>query len=832
MSTTTIVALAGAGVLLIVLIIWRSRSGGSKEAPAADARLVRDLQKGNYEQAAQRELNAGNLEGAFDLFLRAQKVLKAAHIAEQLGRLPEAAQLFERCGDMERAATLYRRLGQNMRADELLSGGQPANAAARHTGPIQRSTGPVHRSTGPIATQSGFHGAAAPLDLGSPMQSQVNFEPPRAKAEREERELIALMHKARAGEPEARLMIPDVAKRAVDAWMAAGELLRAAEVARAAGLVEQAVNLFANLLGEPGRAAELLSERREHQRAAELFEVAGDPARALAAWVEWIPYAADPVEHVAAVGRLGVPALERYTDAVLRAPTSRANPALGPIHQRIASALISHGAPQIAQVILDRAPSVSPHDVELRAMAQTAVLQWQAAQVTAGPAGTRIVAAEARPRLTLPAHLALNPEDLERLAGEAANRVAEKLAHMAQDRPKPRKSVVSRGLEKADVALDFANDPAVQEARSGMAIPELEAMIGGRPCDLINIEVYYRLGLACVAAGRWEEAKFAFNKVEDTSRGYRDAKRRSEDITRWQSVVGRSQALQTHLADPGQPRESRYTLLGELGRGGMAVVYRARDEQLGREVALKFMADSFAGDDRLRGLFEREARSSASLNHPNIVTVFDFGDSDGRPFICMELIEGSTIEQQLELEGRLKIVDALRVGEQVLAALEYAHDRKIMHRDVKPANMMRTKRGLVKLMDFGLAKSTESRNTTIISGTPAFMAPEQMIGRNVDGRTDLFAIGASLYQMLTGRLAFDSLRRDQPPTPLSTLLPGTPRLLEWAIHRSMEMEPDARFATAGEMRDILVDILRAVTDHARRKMSARGGEQPPTQAPL
>ena len=198
----------------------------------------------------------------------------------------------------------------------------------------------------------------------------------------------------------------------------------------------------------------------------------------------------------------------------------------------------------------------------------------------------------------------------------------------------------------------------------------------------------------------------------------------------------------------------------------------------------------------------------------------------------MELVEGSTIEQQIEMESRLKVVDALRVGEQVLAALEYAHERKIMHRDVKPANMMRTKRGLVKLMDFGLAKSTESRNTTIISGTPAFMAPEQMGGRNVDGRTDLFALGASLYQMLTGRLAFDSLRRDQPPALLGSVLPGTPRLLEWAVHRAMEVEPDARFATAGEMRDILVDILRAVTEHAKRRMSARGGEQPATQAPL
>jgi tetratricopeptide (TPR) repeat protein len=805
----------GGGVALAALMwwLWRRR-GASPGKTQVDPQLERDLRRGNYEHAAQRELEAGNLEAALDLFLRAQRVIKAAHIAEQLGRLQQAAELYELCGDKARAAAIYRKLGLPLRANELLAA---SAAAAPHLAPTLPPTSPrapAFHATPTVSPSLSFSAAPAP--------TMTAVHEPRARAMSLEAELEALLRRVKAGEPEARLLLPDLANQVAQAWMSVGDLVRAAEVCRNAGLVEQAVNLYANLLGEPGAAAEILAQHGELRRAAELYELAQQNDKALDTWITWCRDAPDPLEHVAAVSRLGPNAVERLAGEIVRAhPLS---PETVELHGRVGEALARFGAHAAAVAIFEALARVAPHWPGLgdriaharQGAGDKAASARREESPSRAHAHSRARAPESsRPQRAAPADVRLRSEDLDRLAAEVAERAVRRAARTMSPNAAHR-SLVSRGLEKSDLALAYANDPAILEARNGPSTGELNAMIGDRGCDLINIEVFYRLGLAHVAAGRWEEARRAFAIVEETSRGYRDAKRRAEEIARWQAAVGKTHAAE--LVGESSGAVGRYTLLGELGRGGMAVVYRARDDALGREVALKFIAEGLGGDERVRALFEREARSVASLNHPNIVTVFDVGVLEGRPFICMELVEGHTIEQQLEVEGQLKILDALRVSEQVLAALEYAHDRKIMHRDVKPANMMRTKRGLVKLMDFGLAKSTEEvRKTTVISGTPAYMAPEQMAGTGVDGRADLYAVGASLHQMLSGQLAFDSLRRDRLPPPLSTLRPGVPRMLEWVVQRSLEFEPDARFSTATEMRSALLEILQAATERARNQ---------------
>ncbi|MBU1743566.1 MAG: serine/threonine protein kinase, partial [Proteobacteria bacterium] len=255
----------------------------------------------------------------------------------------------------------------------------------------------------------------------------------------------------------------------------------------------------------------------------------------------------------------------------------------------------------------------------------------------------------------------------------------------------------------------------------------------------------------------------------------------------------------------------RYTLHGELGRGGMAVVYRARDEALGREVALKFLSEEISNKRGMVELFQREARAAAQLNHPNIVTVYDTGELSGRTFIAMELVEGETIEDILDRQGRLKIIDALRISEAVLNALDYAHSKRIVHRDIKPSNIMRNSFNVVKLMDFGLAKSFDSSaKTTAICGTPLYMAPEQFVGRNIDARTDVFAAGATIYEMITGTPPFTDIRRDKPPKRLRGIIRKVPAVIDEMIARSLAFEREDRFEHAGQMLAITRGILEQV----------------------
>jgi tRNA A-37 threonylcarbamoyl transferase component Bud32 len=218
--------------------------------------------------------------------------------------------------------------------------------------------------------------------------------------------------------------------------------------------------------------------------------------------------------------------------------------------------------------------------------------------------------------------------------------------------------------------------------------------------------------------------------------------------------AGESRLLGSSLQT--NPAESRYEILEQIGRGGMGVVFRARDRRLGREVALKRLPDNLRDHPTAVALFTREARSAASLNHPNIVTVHDADQENDTYFITMELLEGDPLHMILRRAGRLTARDCARLGMQICAGLEYAHERRIVHRDIKTSNLFFTRGKVVKIMDFGLAKTLEEvrRSATVIGGTPYYMAPEQAAGDNVDGRADLYALGATFFELVTGGVPF------------------------------------------------------------------------------
>ena len=213
------------------------------------------------------------------------------------------------------------------------------------------------------------------------------------------------------------------------------------------------------------------------------------------------------------------------------------------------------------------------------------------------------------------------------------------------------------------------------------------------------------------------------------------------------------------------PAAGRYEILAEIGRGGMGVVYRARDTRLDRIVALKRLSQHLRDHPRAVALLLQEARSAARLNHPNIVTVYDVDHDDGAYFITMELMEGQALDAVVRRRGKLTPKAAAWVGQHAATGLAYAHERRIVHRDVKTANLFITRERSLKIMDFGLAKMVEEvrRRASLIAGTPSYMAPEQAQGIEVDGRADLYALGVTLFELLTGQAALRERRSCLPP---------------------------------------------------------------------
>jgi tRNA A-37 threonylcarbamoyl transferase component Bud32 len=261
----------------------------------------------------------------------------------------------------------------------------------------------------------------------------------------------------------------------------------------------------------------------------------------------------------------------------------------------------------------------------------------------------------------------------------------------------------------------------------------------------------------------------------------------------------------------------RYEILEEIGRGGMGVVFRARDTRLGREVALKRLPENLRNHPKAVELFLREARAAAALNHPNIVTLFDADQEDDTYYLTMELLVGSPLQNILHERGRLSAAHVVKLGGQVTTGLEFAHEQGVVHRDIKTANLFFTNKRIVKIMDFGLAKMVEEvrRAATVIGGTPYYMAPEQSAGEATDHRADLYALGVTFYELLAGTVPFKDgdvafHHRHTVPPDVRTLAPDTPPAMAELIADLLQKEPDARIESATTVKARLAAIARAL----------------------
>jgi eukaryotic-like serine/threonine-protein kinase len=268
---------------------------------------------------------------------------------------------------------------------------------------------------------------------------------------------------------------------------------------------------------------------------------------------------------------------------------------------------------------------------------------------------------------------------------------------------------------------------------------------------------------------------------------------------------------------------TRYRIQRELGHGGMATVYLAHDEELGRPVAVKVLADHLADDEAFRARFLREARLAGQLSHPNLVRVYDAGEADGRPFIVMEYVPGRSLADV----GRLPVNRVVDLGVQACAGLQHAHDAGLVHRDVKPANLLVRDDGVLKIADFGIARGPESTRHTQVGtllGTAAYLAPEQIAGADATAASDVYSLGAVLYELLTGRppYTFSSLaelaakQSDGLIEPVRDVEPGVPVEVEAAVMHALARDPRFRPVSAAELGQELVAPLRITVSVAGR----------------
>ena len=747
-------AIMAVGHILVVVLVLGALGVFSPRAGSPAELASRAVSRGDFRAAGEYWLEAGRPRRALRSFIRAHAWGRAADVARSRGKLGRAAEFMERQGGevLGGAAQLYSRLGQDARAQRTwLRYGQflvENKRSEQAIDPFLRA-GDMRRAA---------HAVELALDSSRLTASNADVAI-RAARESKQPALAAAVAVAcgRYREAGDLFLAAGQPLDAARAFEQGGETMRAAEALRLAGQTEEAARIRGQRLFVDGKLEQALQE----------YETAGMTAEA-----------------AAALEKLG-----RYQEAFDR---------------------------YLRAGLLREAADVSRHHLDAREAARlyAEVGDWLEAGLVWESVGENLESARCFER----GGDVIRADEVLARAGLVKER-AQLLGRIGQVEDGFNILFEHGNLREAWEFLSayggtFPNlvEPLVKigswlqnEGEVTTAISVVQRAITGLPVRPELLPAFYSLAELLEEHGDLRAAEAAWQRVVEFEYGYRDAFQRLHIVAAQRTADEGAASSGSGITPPPDSRSgaitdaaSRYVLEQELGRGGMGVVYRARDTRLGRTVAIKILNPRQHTPDAIRR-FEREARAAAALSHPGIVHIYDFDRGFSSFYISMEFVSGPTLLQLIREETSFVRLNLLNLLRQIVDAVGYAHTRHVVHRDLKPANMILADRRQVKILDFGIARRLDELDLSGsgATGTPYYMAPEQILGEDPDERTDIYALGVTLFQMATGTLPFATgniLRAhlEQPPPDPQALAPDLEPALSHLIMRCLAKDREQR----------------------------------------
>ncbi len=774
---------SGKKILVLLALYWLVRRLLQKDAWLSTlgatvfgarfhgAQLQREARKaeraGDWSSAAHIHEELGDLNRALDCFERAEEYHLCGELCLRMGRVDYAAEWFLLANEKPRAARLYQEAGKPDRAAEIyLEAGSVLEAAAMFgkAGRFDRAgelyaKGGFYLKAGVAFESAGDFGRAAELferQLAEVAQGTQGY-----LSEKQRGELALLSARAARGfekvgegkRAAATLERGGQYGLAASVWEKVGEHRRAGELYRKCGQMHKAAEMFA-LLGDERAAAEFEGEHQlslgNEPVAAECFLKAGDPVRA-----------AELFENGGEYGRAAecyqsVGAFANAADAAVRAG------------DKARAAAFFENAQQF-----DRA-------AEMRAE----LGHFDLAAKFFGQSGRYFEAAKA----------AAETNSEEEMVGY--------LQQVTDDDPDYQEATVQ-------LARLF-----LRRGWSSLAVEKLLMVLGQQDVRADNLDLWDVLAQAYQAEGELQKTAELLHRVMAVQYDFNEAdKRHARVLERIAEEKKREDAVRSGTRAPvaggdAATNGNRYELKKMLGRGGMGAVHLAYDRLLKRQVAYKVLSSELARSPEAREQLLEEARAAAALNHPNIITVFDLGFKGDQPFICMELLEGENYAALVRRKKRLEVSDVMHLLVSACQGLDHAHRRGVVHRDLKPSNLLLTTENRVKIVDFGLARLTSDKEETegnnSMSGTPKYVSPEQARSQETDARSDIYSLGASVYELLVGRAPFTEgnllmHHLYSPVPPPRKQRPEIPEPLEDLVLTCLAKNPNDRFQSAGEI---------------------------------
>ncbi len=758
------IILAVVGLKVLVRALWGSGSpSGGQAGRGAIHREARALMgQGAYLDAGRLYQRIGEYDQAIALYTQAEAHRELGQLFEHLKHWEAAAQAYETAQETERAALMLQRVGEWQRAGELLKrAGKPVAAAEVFEKAGQNTSAAVlFEESGHRKRAAGLFEKAEQWARAAELFEQEYHQEQRRRLDRGSNE-------------QGQDALDALALQAGRMWLKAGHPDRAAAVFSQQGLVTEAVDAFVQA-GTGHKAAELYLTQRQYDKAAMLFERLGDAVRRDVALAE---------QHLQA----------------------------GEIRE---AADLLAGSQQYLQAA-DLYERVAEHERAAEMFAAAGDLKRAGEMyLTAGCVEKAAEALEQGAQFEDAARLYLKLDRLDRAAelfrkADAlfeAGRIFHQMGRL-DDAIEVLQRLDTQSETYYDASLVLGKIFLERGMLSAAKDRYQKLLAMKKDAPETDLEPLYHLATIFERENDFEGARLLYEKILAQDFSYRDARERADHVKHAQ-ISGPS-GKSPGIGEPSAP--PRYKIVKQIGQGGMGVVYRAEDTVLHRIVAYKVLPPSVREQPALLQNFLQEARIAASINHPNIVTIYDTGrDPSGEVFITMEFVDGMSLKELLDKVGALPLPQFLSIGKQICSGLGYAHARRIIHRDVKPSNIMLSRDRMVKIMDFGLAKivSDALADKTSVKGTPLYMAPEQILGKEVDHQSDLYSLGCTLYRMATGRLPFTKgdlyyQHLHAAATPPKDLNPKLPPALNSLILRCLEKDKTKRYQQAG---DVLADM--------------------------